>query len=191
MAAKSKVKALPGPIRAALDKLLNTGRFTLDEIVAHMLKLAEQEGIPAEALPSRSSIGRYALDFNKVAARLREAKEVAEGLVEKLGVNATGEVGRLLSELLKTVAFQTLGEMSEAGADAKDVMFLSAALKNLASTGKIDAEARAAIHKVAREEALAEAEQAVEQAKTTRGLSEDAYKVIHDILAGVKSSATP
>jgi len=193
LAVRSKVTALPAPLKATVDRLLSSGRHTLDEINEHLKKLADAEGVPAEDLPSRSSLGRYATNFDKVAGKMREAREVAAGILDKFGAEPEGDVSRLLMELLKTVTFQALGEAAEHGSDAKDIMFLSQAIKNAIGSGKLHAEERATIRRVAADEARAativETEQAVEKARTAKGVSEDAYHALRNILAGLKAGS--
>ena len=97
MGRKSKVEALPGPVKREVDELLKTGRFTLDDIIAHLRKLADEHQVPAEELPSRSALGRYAQNFERTAARMREAKQLAEVWVGKLGHEPESKIGRLIT----------------------------------------------------------------------------------------------
>lgn len=133
MAKRSKVEALPAPVKAAVDELLKTGRFTLDDIIRHIRQLGDAHQVPAAALPSRSAVGRYAKRFEATAARLREAREVAKTWVEKLGEDPEGNVGRLLMEMLRTVAFQQLMDLNEGdeAAAPKDIMMLARGIKDL------------------------------------------------------------
>lgn len=132
---RAKIEALPVPVKAAVDELLKTGRFTLDQIIAHLRKLGSEHQVPEAALPSRSAIGRYAQRFEKTAAKLREAREIASTWVQKLGDDPEGSVSRLLQEMLKTVAFQQLAQMNEAEEppEASEIMLLARSIKDLES----------------------------------------------------------
>jgi len=137
MAGKSSIDTLPVDLREAIDRVIRDGRLTIDEIVGYLQSIVP-EGVE---LPSRSAIGRYSKRMKDAMGAYREAQEVAGVWVQKLGENPKGDVGQLLGELLKTVAFQTIGSMSEdpdnKGVDAQDLMFLARAIKDLGSFDRI------------------------------------------------------
>jgi hypothetical protein len=88
--------------------------------------------------------------------RYRQAQEVAKVWVGRLEENPKGDVGRMLSELLRTVAFSTMDQMGLDGGEdpePKDIHFLARAIKDLASADKISADRELTIRKKAREDA--------------------------------------
>lgn len=133
MGRRSSVARLDPRIRAAVDAAITEGRATIDELVA----LIAAHGGEA----SRSAVGRYRKSFEASLTRYREAQEVAGRWVQQFRADADGDVGRLLAEMLKTLAFQSLADTETA--DPRDLMFLSNAVKNLASVDRIKAEAEA------------------------------------------------
>ncbi len=120
-------------VREAVDAAIREGRATIDELVA----LIAAHGGAA----SRSAVGRYKKTFEDSLKRYREAQEVAGRWVAQFRENADGDVGRLLAEMLKTLAFQSLADAEDL--DGKELYFLSTAIKNLASIDRLKAEAEA------------------------------------------------
>jgi len=180
---KSKVKRLPAPLREALESLWREGRYTLDELLNRLREMAPAVGARPEELPSRSGLHSYLQHFEKKLARYREAQQVAGMWVAKLGEDPQGDVGRLLAEMLKSIALQTMDAAGESGepTGAQDLMLLSAALKNLAAAEKTWADRELRIRK----ELAAQVEQVIEQEKRPGGgLSEDAAARIRAALLG-------
>lgn len=178
MARKSSIRQLDPRLREAIDGLVRDGRHTLDDILAH---LAQLNG--GEAPVSRSALGRYAQRAEEQMRRYREAREVAKVWVAKFESEPDGDVARLLPEMLRSVAFQTLGSMSERkeAADAEEVMLLAKAMKDLASADKLTAER---ILKIREEVAKKAAVEAVKTAKA-QGLSDEAAELIRQKILGV------
>ncbi len=91
-----------------------------------------------EDAPSRSAVGRYVKNANDQMRRYQEAQEVAKVWIAKMGNEPEGDVGRLLAEMLRTVAFQVIGSMDTDGdeVDAKSIMMLARGIKDLAAADK-------------------------------------------------------
>lgn len=178
MARKSSIKQLDPRLREAVDTLIRDGRATLDEIIAH---LAQLNG--GQAPVSRSALGRYAQQATAQMERYREAQEVAKVWVDKFESEPNGDVARLLPEMLRSVAFQTLGALSEREemAGAEEVMLLAKAMKDLASTDKLTTER---ILRIRQETAKVAAVEAVREAKA-QGLSDEAAEKIRQKILGV------
>jgi hypothetical protein len=171
MGRRSKIEALPGPIKQAVDELQKTGRYKLDDVLAHLRKLGAEHQVPAEALPGRSALGEYAQNFERTAARMREAKQLAEVWVGRLGQEPESKVGRLITEMLRTVAFQQLAAMGDdaAAVGSMDIMMIARAIKDLESAEKISADREIKI----REQVAKEAAKVVDEAAKEGGLSAD------------------
>jgi hypothetical protein len=171
MTGKSSVKALDPRIKAEVDAAIRDGRATIDQILALIRELGGDA--------SRSAVGRYKRSAEQQMARYREAQEVAKVWIGKLQTDPEGDVGRLLAEMLRTTAFQTLGDID--AASPQDLMFLGKALKDLASAEKLTAER---ILKVRQEAAKDAAAVAVKEAKGA-GLSDAAAEAIRRKILGV------
>lgn len=161
MPRKSTVDAISAEAREELDRMVRDNRATIDQI---RQRLSELEG---EDAPSRSAIGRYVQSAKQQMERYRQAQEVAKVWVGKLEEEPDGDVGRLLSEMLRTVAFSSLSQLGDedAQAEAKDIRFLAQAIKDLASADKISAERELRIRKETAEKAAQKMEAAEKKGK--------------------------
>lgn len=168
---KNTVVTLDPRIRESVDSAIREGRATIDEIVAII------HAMGGEA--SRSAVGRYKQQAESQMQKYREAQEIAKVWIGKLATDPEGDVGRLLSEMLRTAAFQTMGDMEAAA--PMDLMLLAKALKDLAGADKLTAERILKVRQEATKEAAAVA---VKEAKGA-GLSDEAAEAIRrKILTG-------
>ncbi len=178
MARRSQIEQLDPRIREVVDQLIRAGRATHDDIVERLKDMLGEEA------PSRSAVGRYAKRARAQMRRYREAQEVAKVWIGKLEEQPDSDVGRLLSEMLRTVAFQTLGDLGdrEDGAvEASEVMLLARAIKDLASADKLSAERELRIR---RETARKAADVVTETAKA-QGMDEEQARFWREKVLGV------
>lgn len=176
MGRRSTVATLPKPLVERCNALIRDGH-TIDEILAAL------QGLGADV--SRSAVGRYVKSARATFDKYRQAQEVAKVWVDKLEAEPEGDVGRLLPEMLRTVAFQTLSTMGEADADVapKDIMMLAAAIRNIADTTKVNVNVELQLRKL-REQLKAVATE-VEQTVRAAGLSADTAKQIRTQILGI------
>lgn len=158
-------------IRAAVDAAIRDGRATIADIVALVDEMGGQV--------SKSAVGRYKQQAESQMQRYREAQEVARVWIGKLQADPEGDVGRLLAEMLRTTAFQTLGDI-EAGSP-QDVMFLAKALKDLASADKLTADRILLV----RREAAKDAAEKVSSVGKAKGLSAETVAELRKEILGV------
>jgi hypothetical protein len=177
MGRKSSIERLPLPVKKAIDDALKTGRFTIDEIVA---SVRQQFG--TEIAPKRSTLGRYKQSFEEVGTKMREAREVAGVWAERLGSEPQGDIGKVVMELLRTMAFDATLTMSEAveGVNTKELNALALAMQRLESAGKRNLEREKAIRQAAMEEAARRVDEVVKDKSV--GLSDDAAQEIKNRL---------
>lgn len=137
MARKSSITFLAPPIKAEVDRLIREGRYTIDDIVAHLRGL----GVPRDEI-SRSAVGRYKQKAEKQMERWKEAQELAATWSKKWEDDPDGDVSQLLGQMLRSVAYQVMADLGdrEEVADAGEVMFLAKALKDLAHSEKLRAD---------------------------------------------------
>lgn len=171
MKSKSTITRLDPRIRGAVDEAIREGRATVDEIV----DLIKQLGGDV----SRSAVGRYKKTAETQMQKFREAQEMAKVWIGKLQADPEGDIGRLLAEMLRTVAFQSIGDLESA--TPEDIMLLAKALKDMAGTDKLTTER---ILKVQQETTKAAAEKAATFAKS-RGLSKDTVEQLRREILGV------
>ncbi|EFH7156712.1 DUF3486 family protein [Escherichia coli] len=109
----SKVDLLPDSIREQLHQMLREKRHTQEEIREAINALIDEHNLPEEMQLSRTGLNRYAIRMEKVGARIRASREMAEVWAAKLGSAPTSDVGKLLMEFVKTLAFETSMSMAE------------------------------------------------------------------------------
>lgn len=179
MARKSSIKTLPPEILAEINELLTEEKATIDEIVAHLDYLRHPR--------SRSAVGRYKQQIDKVAEKLRRSREISQALVKEIGpAVAEGKTGRLLVEVLQSIVFDHLMHKAESdtpGTDmeSQDFFFLAKALKEMAAAHKIDVDRELKI----REEFAKEAAKTAGAAAKKAGISEAARRRIEEEILGL------
>jgi hypothetical protein len=155
MPRKSSITRMDPAIREAVDAAIREGRATIEEIVGLVASLG--------GAVSKSAVGRYKLQAESQMARYREAQEVAKVWIGRLEADPEGDVGRLLPEMLRAVAFQSLANLGEdgEGIDTKEIALLARAIKDAAGATKTSVE----VERLRREmrAALAKVESAAEQ----------------------------
>ncbi|HDT2167838.1 TPA: DUF3486 family protein [Escherichia coli] len=109
----SKVDLLPDSIREQLHQMLRERRHTQEEIREAINALIDEHNLPEEMQLSRTGLNRYAIRMEKVGAKIRASREMAEVWAAKLGSAPTSDVGKLLMEFVKTLAFETSMSMAE------------------------------------------------------------------------------
>lgn len=176
MPRKSTIKTLPPEILAEVNRLFVEDLATIDQIVEHLQELGHPR--------ARSSLGRYKQNLDQVAEKLRRSRDMAEALVKEIGPAATeGKTGRLLVEILQSLAFEHLLNKVEGEdtADPIDLARLAKALKDMASAQKIDVDRELKI----RQETARRAASAAEKVAGEKGLSADTVEDIKAAILGV------
>ncbi|TKF30775.1 DUF3486 family protein [Vibrio kanaloae] len=119
---RSKIELLPQGIREALNLWLRNGDMTQQDVLGAIHEMIDEAGLPKEAKPSYTSLNRYARRMEDMGARLRQSREVAEVWTTKLGEAPTSDVGKLLQEFVRTMAFETSMTMMESAAEDGEVI---------------------------------------------------------------------
>jgi len=177
---QSSIDRLPEDIRTQLHELLRDPRVTqMDATRRINAILAEQD----HELLSKSAVNRYAVRMDKIGARIRQSREVAKMWIGRLGAEPQGEVGKLLNEMVRNLAFEATTEMLDGEAPIEPKM-----LKDLAIA--IERLERAASENVKREEEIRKRvlEEAASIAGTSAkkgGLSDAAADEIRKKILGV------
>jgi hypothetical protein len=172
----SSIKLLSKELRTLIADLHEQG-ITLDQILEKLREL----GV---AHVSRSALGRYTIDLDKVGDRLRRSREVADVLMKRLGDGPESRTAQLNLELMHSVIFDlTAGGEDGEGIklDPEQAMFLGRALKDLATAQKTQAEF---ILKV-RAETAKEAAATVEKVAKAKGLTAETVAAIRSEILGL------
>lgn len=182
MAPRSRIETdLSEADLAEFRRLLATGRLTIDALTTWL----ESQGYEI----SRSSVGRYAQNFEEVAAKLRQGREMAETLVREIGpATIDGKQGRLLVEMLRKLAQDSFVRQlnNEAdGLDPKDFAFLAKALKEMAQANRLDQDYELKIRREVEAEIKAQAAVHAETAAREGGASEEQVTFIRAKILGI------
>lgn len=180
MGRKSSIEELAPEIVEAVHEAIRR-KATIDEIVAAIGAMGGEA--------SRSAVGRYKKSFEDVGRKMREAREIAAVWVDKLGKEPEGDVGRLVGEMIRTLAFRASMDAAEAevALPAEDVMLLAKAMQHLASADKLNAELVLKLRKELGQKAAAAAADAAGAAAREAGapLGSEALKRIREQVYGI------
>ncbi|MDZ7920746.1 phage protein Gp27 family protein [Rhodoferax sp.] len=170
----SSITMLDPAVKEAVDTAVREGRLTIDQIVA----LIASQGGDA----SRSAVGRYVKTANERLEEYRQAQQMAAVWMDKIGKEPDGDVGRMLLEMLRMLAFKSLGELDSASPE--DLMFLSNAIKGFAQTDKLVVDKTINLRKLMAIEAAKVATEVVKTVKKA-GLSDDTVEAIRSKILGI------
>ncbi|EBW9095454.1 DUF3486 family protein [Salmonella enterica subsp. enterica serovar Enteritidis] len=181
----SKVDLLPASIREQLHQMLREKRHTQEEIREAINALIDEHNLPEDMQLSRTGLNRYASRMEKVGAKIRASREMAEAWAARLGAAPTSDVGKLLMEFVKTLAFETSMSMAE-----EDKPIAPKALGQLALVAQRLEAAAMTSHK--REKAIRDAfaqemAEKTEELVRTGGLSGSAADTIKRDILGISA----
>ncbi len=189
MARPSTISRLPSEIREAIGRLRDGGR-TIDEILAHLAKL--------DVEVSRSALGRHVQQLDKLGARLRQSRALAEGLVRQLGEQPGDQVARVNIELMHSFLADTLASADDAGSEhgdetraalrnPKGAALFAEAVERLTKASRHNQDFVERIEKRATEAAQRQAATSVEATARAQGLSADVVATIKASVFGVRA----
>ncbi|HED3669567.1 TPA: DUF3486 family protein [Citrobacter amalonaticus] len=179
----SKIDLLPDMVRDQLHQMLRDKRHTQEEIREAINELINEHNLPEDMQLSRTGLNRYASRMEEFGAKIRASREMAEIWGSKLGSAPTSDVGKLLLEFVKTLAFETSMDMANS-----DKTVEPKALGQLALVAQRLEAAAMASHKREKEIQQEFAKKAAEQAeKITRsaGLSAETAADIKRQILGI------
>lgn len=161
---QSSIDRLPDDIREKLQELLRDPRCTQVWATERINAILEEEGHPERL--SKSAVNRYAVKMEEVGAKLRQSREVAKMWIGKLGAEPQGEVGKLLNEMVRNLAFEATLKISESGDDLiepKMLKDLAIAVERLERAANQNMKVEEEVRKRTLEEAANRIEQAAQQ----------------------------
>ncbi len=177
MGRQSTIDKLPGELRELFNRLVRDGH-TIVQITEKLNEL--------DADVTQSAIGRSVKVAREQMKVYKDAQEVAGVWVQDLHENPKGDVGMLLAEMLKSLAYQSLSQMAESNQAAHaageipkptkpmDLMLLAKTVKDLEATSKQSIERREKIKQLV----LADAVKKTREVGTRLGVSPETLKEI-------------
>lgn len=165
---RSSIRQLPDPIRDEVDRLLLGGRHTIDQITAHLQELGHPR--------SRSAVGRYAQQFERISEDIRRTREMARALGRELSDIADGgDATQMIVESLHSLLLRANLQLADDEFKPKDVADLARAAKDLSLALKSSVDTGAAVRRQLAEVVRRQAEEAgdaVEALARESGVSE-------------------
>ncbi|EGQ9150155.1 DUF3486 family protein [Vibrio parahaemolyticus] len=185
---KSKVELLPEEIRNTLNVFIRSGNMTQKDILEAVNQMIDEAGLGDDAKLSRTGFNRYAKRMEEMGQRLRQSREIAEVWVSKLGDAPTSDVGKLLQEFVRTMAFDTSMKMMEASEGEDGEVISPKALGQLALV--VQRIETAAMSSMKREKEIraayaAEAAEKTEAVAKKAGLTAETVKMLKAELLGI------
>lgn len=185
---KSKVELLPEDIRTTLNVFIRSGNMTQKDILEAVNQMIDDAGLGDDAKLSRTGFNRYAKRMEEMGQRLRQSREVAEVWVSKLGDAPTSDVGKLLQEFVRTMAFDTSMKMMEASGGEDGEVISPKALGQLALV--VQRIETASMTSMKREKEIraayaAEAAEKTEAVAKKAGLTAETVKMLKAELLGI------
>ncbi|HHK75271.1 MAG TPA: DUF3486 family protein [Rhizobiales bacterium] len=185
MGKPSSIDKLPPDILEQLQELLRDPRVTQLEATRRINAiLAEQRLAPV----SKSAVNRYDLKMREAGEKLRQSREVARMWIGKLGAAPQGQVGNLVNEILRTLAFDLSLKLQNEELTAESlpgvisqVKGLSLAVQRLEASSTMNVKREAEIRKQALEQAAAAASETARDA----GVSPETIKRIQRDVLGM------
>ncbi|MGO1308642.1 MAG: DUF3486 family protein [Kluyvera intermedia] len=179
----SKIDLLPDSIRDQLHQMLREKRHTQEEIREAINELIDGHDLPEDMQLSRTGLNRYASRMEEVGSKIRASREMAEIWAAKLGSAPTSDVGKLLLEFVKTLAFETSISLAETGktVEPKALGQLALVAQRLEAAAMTSHKREQEIRKAFAEEAADTAEKITKQA----GLSAETAADIRRQILGI------
>lgn len=173
----SKIDLLPAEIRSQLAMMLRDKAHTQQQIRDIINALIEDYGLGDEYKISRTGLNRYASKMENMGAKIRASREMAEVWTKQLGEAPESDVGKLLLEFVKTLAFETSMSMSESEKEISPKVLGQLALvaQRVESAQSVNYKREKEIRK----DVIEQAAKAVEEAGKQTGASmEDVAKMV-------------
>lgn len=179
----SKIDLLPDVVRDHLHQLLRNKRHTQEEIREAINELIAEHNLPEDMKLSRTGLNRYASRMEEFGAKIRASREMAEIWAAKLGSAPSSDVGKLLLEFVKTLAFETSMELADSNktVEPKALGQLALVAQRLEAAAMASHKREKEIRQAFAEEAAAKAEKITKQA----GLSAETAADIRRQILGI------
>lgn len=186
MGRKSTIAKLSPKARRAAERAARDPAATIHDA------LGEVKAAGGEV--SKSAMGRWLKDAREELAEHRKAQEIAGLWVKQLGESPDGDVGVLLSEMLKTLAIRVVadarnkmdavesGDPDAAPVSAMELMLAAKALNHIEVSDASSLKRRVAAEQVA----LKRQANAAETVAREKGLTDDQWAAIREKFLGVK-----
>lgn len=185
----SKIEQLPDEVKGFLDALLRDRQYSQQEILDEVNRQIDALGLPGSEKLSRSGLNRYATRMEAIGKKMRETNAVADAWVQRLGDKPQGQVGNLLIQMTRSMAFDlALAAQDQTNEDGEEEPVSLGMLKDLSLT--IQRLEKASMDSLKREKEIRkafaeEAANTAEKAAKAAGLTAQAIATIKNEILGI------
>ena len=138
----SSINLLPRNVREALHGWLNDPGITQAEAAGRVNAMLA-EFAPEHPGVSRHAVNRYDQKFRESTRQIRESREVASRMIADLGSKPGGELGNLLTEMIRVISFRVTAAIQGAALDEGAIPDILKQLKDLSLISRrVEAAAR-------------------------------------------------
>lgn len=184
MPTPSTIDRLPDDIKSQLQQLLQDPRVTQLDATAQINEILEAEGHPERV--SKSAVNRYAVRMEEVGAKLKQSREMADMWIGKFGAAPQGKLGLLITEMLRTLAYDLTLKLQDAQLDDPETLDatinqiknLALAAQRLEQSTTLNVKREAEIRKQAVEEAAKAASETARKAGVSTETVETIWKEV-------------
>ncbi len=179
---QSSIDLLPEDIRIKLNEALRDRSLTQKQILSSINDLLKERG---EGLLTKSSVNRYSMQIEKGGAMMRQAREAADVLVGGLAEQKGADLGRAVTELIKTFTFDIVmkgmdGDGATIDVDTLNTLALITQRIERASKISLDRESQM------RQQILEQAAETVEETAIQSGMNEEQAQLWREKVLGIK-----
>ncbi|QLK44279.1 hypothetical protein DR996_02560 [Vibrio owensii] len=187
----NKIQMLPADIKSKVDKLLLDGKLQQIDIVEQIKALLAERGLLEEHDFSYPTFNRYASRFHDSMQVMREARELAEQLAQKLGDEPGTDINNALIELVKAEVFKMLASSrknkdgSEAIIPVEDLNKIMLAIRRITESQRTQMRMEKEVRRAFAEEVAKKLPGEIAKAKGMDGTSEEMEMIIRRALTGM------
>lgn len=185
MARPSSIEQLPKDVLEKLQALLRDPRVNQLDATKKINAILEDEGHDPI---SKSAVNRYSVKMDKVGEKLRQSRQVSEMWIAKLGAQPQGQLGQLINEMLRTLAFDLSLTMQSQEITSEDVPGVVKMLKEMSvAMHRLEqaASENTKREKEIRKQMAEEAAEAASEIITAAGISKEAAQEIKNKILGI------
>ncbi len=177
--------------RCFAPKELNISSKSGNELAADILKRYEKQIKELKLMQiSSSALNRYATSTIRRNHQVRDAREAAESVLAGMKEHAKSDLGRAVTEIIKTIAFDLVNRMN-ADDDFDELLKrigkLAIISERVANADKTSTERIAKAKEEAKQEAVEEAVKIVDKAAMEAGISADKIMKMKNDFLGISA----
>ncbi|MEZ5571189.1 MAG: DUF3486 family protein [Halioglobus sp.] len=186
MGRKSSIDKLPQEVREALNAWLRDAALTQEETTDRTNTLLAEIGVDFRI--SKSAVNRYSQRMEQIGAKIRQSREVSEMWIANLGSQPQGQLGKLINEMIRTMAFEASAALAESGdpVPPKILKDLALAVQRLESAANMNEDRERKVRAEERQRVVEEAATKVEQAGNQGGMSRESIDTIKREILGIR-----